>query len=224
VSAVDDGEAGPVLVMGVRQDDFPRYAPEGLRGSPRRVTVVGEDVLHRPCAPVEHFGTPELAALIDDMFASMYAADGVGLAANQIGIGLRLFVYDCPDGADGADGRHVGHLVNPVLEAAPAAGPPQEDGEGCLSVPGPVRDLGRPTWARASGFDQHGRPVTIEGGGYFARCLAHETDHLDGRLYIDLLDEAERAAVLAEMATMVDEVMAQRAARAAELASLAGRV
>ena len=218
MSAEHGGDTGPVLVMGVQVDGFPRYAPEGLRGSPRRVTVVGEDVLHRPCAPVEQLGTPELAALIDDMFATMYAADGVGLAANQIGVGLRLFVYDCPDDA-GA--RHVGHLVNPLLQGATGV-TLQEDGEGCLSVPGPVRDLARPAWARAGGVDQQGRPLRVEGGGYFARCLAHEIDHLDGRLYLDRLGQAERDAVLAEMATMVDEVMAQRAARAAELAALAG--
>jgi peptide deformylase len=239
---VSDGGTGPeppaqVMVLGVPVQGYPCPAPEALRGTPRRITVVGEDVLHRRCAEVTELGTPELSALIDDMFASMYAAEGVGLAANQIGVGLRVFVYDCPDDAGV---RHVGHIVNPVL------GPPGEDGasgpshtgadpravlgpgiddggEGCLSVPGPIRDVPRPTWARVSGVDRDGRPLVLEGSGYFARCLAHETDHLDGHLYIERLSRRERAATLAEMETMIEDVMAQRAVRTAELAALAGQ-
>lgn len=238
---MSDGGTGPepptqVKVLGVLVQGYPDPAPEALRGTPRRITMVGEDVLHRRCGEVTELGTPELSALIDDMFASMYAAEGVGLAANQIGVGLRVFVYDCPDDAGV---RHVGHIVNPVLDppggdgasgpshtgADPRAvlGPGIDDGgEGCLSVPGPIRDVPRPAWARVSGVDRDGRPLVLEGSGYFARCLAHETDHLDGHLYIERLSRRERAATLAEMETMIEDVMAQRAVRTAELAALAG--
>jgi peptide deformylase len=203
--------------MGMAVPDYPALAPEALRGSPRPITVVGDDVLERRCQEVTELGTPELSALIDDMFLAMYVAEGVGLAANQIGVGLRVFVYDCPDG-DGA--RHVGHIVNPVIDPPRSGAATDHGGEGCLSVPGPVRDVTRQATARVTGVDSGGRPVVLEGSGYFARCLAHETDHLDGRLYIDLLNRRERKSALAEMDTMVAEIMTQRSARAAALATL----
>jgi peptide deformylase len=156
-------------------------------------------VLHRPCAPVSTFDD-ELATLIDDMFATMYEANGVGLAANQIGVSLRVFVYDCPDDDDV---RHVGHVVNPTLDELP----PErrrlvESDEGCLSVPGPYAPLARPDFAVVRGFDKNGKPIAIEGSGFFARCLQHETDHLSGQLYIDRLTKRARKAVLAEMAEL----------------------
>ncbi|WP_043682550.1 peptide deformylase [Streptomyces xylophagus] len=107
-----------VFVQGSPVDSYPRPAPEAGRGSVRRVTEVGEEVLHRPSRDVTEFG-PDLAALIDDMFLTMYIADGAGLAANQVGVDLRLFVYDCLDD-DGV--RHVGHIVNPVLDPLDPAG------------------------------------------------------------------------------------------------------
>ncbi|AOS63462.1 peptide deformylase [Actinoalloteichus hymeniacidonis] len=196
---------------------FPRRAPEAERGSVRRVTVVGEEVLHRPCRDVVDFGTPELAALIDDMFATMYVAEGVGLAANQIGVDLRVFVYDIPDG-DGV--RHVGHIINPVLDEIPAAQRRLEDGtEGCLSVPGPYLTVARPDHAIARGQDMHGEPLVLEGREFFARCLQHETDHLNGSLYIDRLSARDRKTALREMNERRDEVFAARAARAAALKS-----
>ena len=171
-------------------------------GTARPITIVGDPVLHHPCAPVEEFDD-QLAALIDDMFASMYAAEGVGLAANQIGVALRVFVYDCHDD-DGV--QHVGHVVNPVLAELPADRRHLDDSaEGCLSVPGPHHELARPDYAVVTGVDLKGEPITVEGTGYFARCLQHEFDHLEGRLYIDRLSKRQRKNVLAEMERMQAE-------------------
>lgn len=198
-----------VFVQGRRTDSYPRFAPEARRGTVRRVTEVGEGVLHKPCRDVTEFG-PDLAALIDDMFLTMYIADGAGLAANQVDVDLRLFVYDCPDD-DGV--RHVGHIVNPVLEPLDPAGRRLvDDGEGCLSVPGAVMDVPRPDRAVVHGFDRDGEPLVIEGTGYFARCLAHETDHVNGHVYLDRLSRRERREALAQMADRRDEVFARRAA------------
>ncbi|WP_181019950.1 peptide deformylase [Nonomuraea typhae] len=162
-------------------------------GEVRPIVYVGDPVLHTPCEPVTRFDE-SLAALVDDMFASMYAAKGVGLAANQIGVGLRVFVYDCPD-ADGVN--QVGVVVNPVLELPPVGERSLDPGdEGCLSVPGQYAPLPRADHARVHGFDVKGEPVTVEGTGLMARCLQHETDHLDGHLYIDRLPAKKRKQVL----------------------------
>ncbi|HEV2087510.1 MAG TPA: peptide deformylase [Cryptosporangiaceae bacterium] len=165
-------------------------------GRPRPITLVGEPVLHTPCTAVTAFDE-SLSALVDDMFASMYAAQGVGLAANQIGVGLRLFVYDCPDDRDE---RQVGHVVNPSLrELPPEERELDEDEEGCLSVPGQWAPLARPHRAVVEGVDRTGAPVTVEGTGLLARCLQHEVDHLDGYLYIDRLTARERKRVLRDL-------------------------
>jgi peptide deformylase len=162
-------------------------------GTARPITRYGTPVLHRPCAPVDQLG-PGLEALIEDMFASMHAANGVGLAANQIGLGLRLFVYDCPD----ASGENqVGHVINPVLAVPGGLAPPVTGPEGCLSVPGQQADVTRAAIATVTGTDVHGRPVTITGTGMLARCLQHEADHLRGITYLDLLPASEQAAILA---------------------------
>ncbi len=177
-----------VRVQGQPVDSYPQWAPEAARGRTLRVTVVGEDVLHRRNAEVTEFGTPELRALVDDMFRTMYVAEGVGLAANQVGVDLRLFVYDCPD--EEARVMRRGHVLDPVLETSerPEVMPhPDDDQEGCLSVPGENFPTGRAEWARVTGTDLDGNRVEIEGKGYFARCLQHETDHLDGYIYLDRL-------------------------------------
>ncbi len=174
-----------------------REAAHRERGTVRPITVVGNPVLHAPCATVTEFGD-ELAALIDDMFASQRAASGVGLAANQIGVAQRVFVYDCPDDDDV---RHTGHVVNPVVEELPPGERHLDDNnEGCLSVPGAYMELARPDVAVVSGQDLHGNPVRVRGSGYFARCLQHETDHINGYLYIDRLSKRERKDVLKQMA------------------------
>ncbi|WLW52998.1 peptide deformylase [Streptomyces sp. YU58] len=198
-----------VFVQGRPVDSYPRLAPEARRGRVRRITEVGEEVLHKPCRDVTEFG-PDLAALIADMFLTMYIADGAGLAANQVGVDLRLFVYDCPDD-DGV--RHVGHIVNPVLEPLDVSRRRLlDDSEGCLSVPGAVMDVPRPDRAVVRGLDQDGRPLVVEGTGYFARCLAHETDHVNGQIYLDRLSRRDRAEALRQVAARRDEVFARRAA------------
>lgn len=125
------------------------------RGTARPITVVGNPVLHRECRDVTEFDDA-LRRLVDDMFASQRAAEGVGLAANQIGVDLKVFVYDCPDD-DGV--RHVGAVCNPVLEELPADRRQLDDGnEGCLSVPGAYMSLARPDYAVVSGRDLDGNP------------------------------------------------------------------
>ncbi len=158
------------------------------------IVQVGDPVLANPCRPVVAFDD-ELAALVADMFASMYAAEGVGLAANQIGIDLAVFVYDCPDEADV---RHRGVVCNPVLEALPSHKRQlEEEPEGCLSVKGQYSPLARPDFAVVNGQDPSGQPLRVEGTGLLARCLQHETDHLNGILYIDRLTAKARKKVLA---------------------------
>src|SRR5215217_3149932 len=174
--------------------------PGRYDGVARPIVTYAEDpVLHRPCAPVTGFGK-DLRRLVLDMFASMEAADGVGLAANQIGVDARIFVIDCPDAA-GED--VVGYVVNPTLTIPePVGDEPAEEvtEEGCLSVPGPYAELPRAFRARVDGVDVKGDPMSIEATGMAARCLQHEMDHLDGTVYVDLLSEELREHLLAEAA------------------------
>ena len=169
-------------------------------GVARPIVTYGSDpVLHRPCAPVTVFDE-DLRRLVLDMFASMTEADGVGLAANQIGVDARVFVIDCPD-ADGED--VVGYVINPELTVVdPVDDEPAEEvtEEGCLSVPGPYAELPRAFRARVDGVDVKGDPVTIETTGMAARCLQHEVDHLNGTLYVDRLPAEQRDQLLAEAA------------------------
>lgn len=167
------------------------------RGTARPITVVGNPVLHKECRDVTAFDAG-LAALVDDMFASQRAAEGVGLAANQIGVDLKVFVYDCLDD-DGV--RHVGAVCNPVLvELPPGERNLDDSNEGCLSVPTAYAELPRPDYAVVNGVDLKGRPVKLQGTGYFSRCLQHETDHLYGYLYIDRLSKRDRKDALRQMA------------------------
>jgi len=167
----------------------------------RPIVILGDPVLHTPTAPVpvgpDGALPADLADLITDMYQTMDAANGVGLAANQIGVGLRLFVFDCAD-VRGMASHRRGVVINPVLETSeiPETMPdPDNDDEGCLSVPGESFPCGRAEWARVTGLDADGKPVTLEGGGLFARMLQHETGHLDGYLYVDkLLGRHARAA------------------------------
>ncbi|MCP1388209.1 peptide deformylase [Corynebacterium sp. TA-R-1] len=163
----------------------------------RPIVIYGDPVLHNPTEPVTQ-PVEELAELIADMHETMDAANGVGLAANQIGVPLRLFVYHCPDG----DVMRRGTVINPVLETSeiPKTMPRDdgEDDEGCLSVPGESFPTGRADWAKVTGLDENGEKIEIEGTGFFARCLQHEVGHLDGFVYTDVLTgrwkrEAKRA-------------------------------
>jgi len=160
----------------------------------RPIRIVGDPVLSTPTRRVREVDD-ELRTLVADMFDTMAAAHGVGLAANQVGVDLRVFVYDCPD----EKGRRArGVVVNPVIEtsARPEGMPdPEDDDEGCLSVPAEQFPTGRAQWARVTGTDLDGAPVVVEGTGFLARCLQHETDHLDGLLYLDrLVGRNQRAA------------------------------
>nr|WP_179832255.1 peptide deformylase [Actinomadura citrea] len=162
------------------------------RGTARPVRLLGDPVLRTECDPVRTFDA-SLERLVDDMFVTMYEEDGAGLAGNQIGVGLRLFVYDCEDDRGR---RHIGHVVNPTLVAAD--GEQVVESEGCLSVPGLRFDTPRYQHAVVEGVDVKGRPVRVEGTGYFARCLQHECGHLAGEVYIDVLSgDARREAMRA---------------------------
>ncbi|MFJ5800832.1 peptide deformylase [Streptomyces decoyicus] len=211
----DTSQDRRVRVLGHPVASYPRLAPEVERGSVRRITVVGEEILRRRCREVTQFGTPELSRLVDDMFATNQVAEGAGLAANQVGVDLQLFVWDI---TDDWGVRHVGHIANPVLAEVPAEQRRLvEEPEGCLSVPGPYRVVPRLDRAVVRGRDKNGEPLVIEGRGYFARCLQHETDHLHGRLYLDRLAQRERKAALREMAESKEEKFARRAALAKKL-------
>lgn len=153
----------------------------------RPIVITGTPVLHRPAARVARFDD-DLRQLVADMHETMDAAHGVGLAAPQVGVGLRLFTYIF-ENEDGVPPRGV--IVNPVLtlgkisEVAPDV---DEEAEGCLSVPGHTWPLKRAEWVRVSGQDENGEPLSFEANGWFARVMQHETDHLDGKLYVDRLN------------------------------------
>ena len=154
----------------------------------RPIVMTGNPVLHRPAVKVARFDD-DLRELVADMFETMEAAHGVGLAAPQIGVGLRIFTYAF-ENQDGVAPRGV--LVNPVLSPgriSEQAPDPDEEAEGCLSVPGYSWPLKRAEWARVAGADETGEPVSFEASGWFARVMQHEYDHLDGKLYIDRLNE-----------------------------------
>ena len=148
------------------------------------IRLFGDPVLRVPAAAVTDFDK-ELRVLVRDLTETMLDAPGVGLAAPQLGVSLRVFAYDVDDVA--------GHLVNPVLDL----GDEEQDGEeGCLSLPGLSFPTKRAFRAVAQGFNMHGDPVVVEGTELLARCVQHETDHLDGVLFIDRLDREQRKLAL----------------------------
>ncbi len=158
-------------------------------GTVRPITRWGEAVMHHRPEPVTVFDD-QLRALAADMVATMYAADGVGLAACQIGRDLSLFVFDCPDD-DGV--RHQGVVCNPVLFLPVGRDRELDDGdEGCLSLPGAFVACARATWARVEGQRLDGSTVSHEGNGLLARCLQHETDHCEGTVFGDRLNKRTR--------------------------------
>lgn len=143
-------------------------------------------MLHTPCREVTAADGP-LDHLVEDLFATMYAARGVGLAANQIGVPLRVFVFDCPDEED----RHRrGYVINP--RPSGTGGPIVRGPEGCLSLPGFEAGTPRADTAAVVGEDLRGRPVRMAAEGFWARALQHECDHLDGRVCTDLLRGVSR--------------------------------
>jgi peptide deformylase len=153
-----------------------------------RIRTLGDPVLREPARPVTDFG-PSLRNLYDDMVETMVDAPGVGLAAPQVGLSLRLFVFD-----DGETGPLL--MANPELSEA--TGELRED-EGCLSIPGPYYPTPRSARIRCRGRDVEGRPLEMVGEGLLARIFQHETDHLEGMLYIDRLDDDGRRDVMAQL-------------------------
>lgn len=157
------------------------------------VLIAGDPVLHTPAKEVTTFGD-ELTALIDDMLETMKAAPGVGLAAPQIGHGLRVFVYDWT--AENGE-RFRGTAINPRLWISPVPiGEPDDadEAEGCLSVPGERYPLRRAEHAILRAADVNGEPFEVTASGWLARIFQHEFDHLDGILYTDRLNHAHGRA------------------------------
>ena len=155
----------------------------------RPILRYGADTLHRPAAPVAGI-TPEIQQLIDDMIKTMYAAPGVGLAAPQIGVPLRIFVADVSVGRD-PEALHV--FVNPEFVERDGM---QLEEEGCLSVPGFNATVVRPMYAVIKALDRQGQPFQHEGTGLLARAFQHEMDHLDGTLFVDRLRGIKRDLIV----------------------------
>lgn len=153
----------------------------------RPIRLFGDPVLRTRCDAVETFDEA-LRNLAADLEETVSAPGRAGLAANQIGVSRRVFAYHA--------GSLVGHLVNPVIEAVEGE---QEDEEGCLSIPGLWYPLRRARYARVRGVDRIGRPVMVEGEDLLARCLQHEVDHLDGRLFVDRLTGAARKQAMRDL-------------------------
>ncbi|MPZ62737.1 MAG: peptide deformylase [Propionibacteriales bacterium] len=171
-------------------------------GTPRSITRWGEPVMHRALRDVTEFDE-RLETLVADMVATMHAADGVGLAANQVGEDVKVFVFDCPDD-DGV--RHTGVVCNPVLDVPEGRDRSLDDSdEGCLSLPGAFVACPRPDFARVRGVDHRGGPVEYSGSGFLARCLQHETDHLYGRVFADRLGKRQKKKLYAEAERLADQ-------------------
>ncbi len=152
--------------------------------SVKDIRLFGDPILRTAAAPVVDFDR-ELRQLVRDLADTMLDAPGAGLAAPQIGVGLRVFTYH----VDGV----LGHVVNPALDLSDE----QQDGpEGCLSFPGMAFDTPRALSVVATGYDQHGEPLRLQGSDLLARAVQHETDHLDGILFIDRMDPDQRRAAM----------------------------
>jgi peptide deformylase len=148
------------------------------------IRLFGDPVLRTPAVPVTDFDK-ELRRLVADLTDTMVEAPGAGLAAPQIGVGLRVFTWY-------VDGE-LGHLVNPTLDLSEEL---QDGPEGCLSIPELTFDCKRAMQVVAKGFDMHGEPVVVEGSDLLARAIQHEADHLDGVLFVDRLDRETRKAAM----------------------------
>ena len=146
----------------------------------RPIRLFGDPLLRTKAVPVTDFDA-ELRTLVRDLTETMLEAPGAGLAAPQIGVGLRVFTYN----VEGV----VGHLVNPSLELSEET---QHGLEGCLSIPDLTFECTRALQVVATGFDMYGEPVTLDGSDLLARAIQHETDHLDGILFVDRLDRATK--------------------------------
>ena len=158
-----------------------------MRVSVQEIRLFGDPVLTTKALPVTTFDK-ELRNLVRDLTETMHDAPGAGLAAPQIGVSLRVFVWDCDDSE--------GHLINPSLDLSDEM---QEGGEGCLSFPGMTYETPRSLRAVAKGFNMHGEPIVVDGTELLARCLQHETDHLDGVLFIDRMVAEERKKAMKDI-------------------------
>jgi len=153
------------------------------------ITRWGTPVMHAPTRPVTDFDD-DLHALVRDMVVTMHAAQGVGLAATQVGVDLAVFVFECPDADDVV---HRGVICNPEVSVPVTRDRALDSAEeGCLSFPGAYQTLARPDTAICTGQDADGNPVRFEGTGLLARCLQHETDHLGGTVFGDRLSTRSR--------------------------------
>lgn len=158
--------------------------------------------MHRELNDVEHYDE-NLETLVKDMVATMYAAQGVGLAANQISEDFKVFVFDCPD--DDGD-RVTGVVCNPVLILPEGKDRElDEDDEGCLSLPGAFASCARPDVSTVRGTDHTGAPVEFHGTGLLARCLQHETDHLFGMVFGDRIPERARKKLYKQHKQLVED-------------------
>ncbi|UYO95940.1 peptide deformylase [Microbacterium sp. M28] len=154
----------------------------------REIRLFGDPVLRTTCAPIEHIDDG-VRALVADLIDTVELPGRAGVAANQIGVALRAFSYNI-------DGD-IGYVLNPVL--VEVRGEPVPTGEGCLSVPGLWHDALRHPWARVEGIDLDGEPVVLEGEGLLAQALQHETDHLDGKVYLSRLAPETRKIAMREV-------------------------
>ncbi len=161
----------------------------------RPILRYGADVLHRPAATVASI-TAEHQQLIDDMIQTMYAAPGIGLAATQVGVGLRIFVADISVGRNPAD---LLVFVNPEVIERDGM---QLEEEGCLSVPGFNATVARPQKVVLKGLDRDGHERTVEGTGLLARCFQHEMDHLDGTVFVDRLRGLQKDLIVRKIRKM----------------------
>jgi peptide deformylase len=157
----------------------------------RRIVLMGDPVLRTEAEPVETFDE-ELVALVEDMFETMYHAEGVGLAAPQIGIGRRILVVDVRD--ENGEGRGRVALINP--EVVEVGDETEKASEGCLSIPGLEEIVERPARVVVKGLDPEGNDVVVEADELFARALQHEIDHLDGILFLDRVSPLKRRMLL----------------------------
>lgn len=157
----------------------------------RPIVIHGEPVLHRRAVEVKNESEESLQGLLADMEETLEASNGVGLAAPQIGVGLRVFLWKYDGDTGGAPNR--GAIINPSLrligKVSQEAPDPDQESEGCLSVPGYNFPLKRSDHVEVSGFDPTGSPLSFEVSGWFARIMQHEYDHLDGYLYVNRLND-----------------------------------